>query len=192
VGLYISAQPLDRYKKQTTWLQAIPFTQPAQTQGLVTCCGTFKSHKVITTKKGDKMAFLILEDSTTTAEIILFPKVYSRVASLLEDNTVFAVKGFVDETGTGTCKIKAQELIVLDKLFDDHAVIAVTIALPEANQLALLESIKTLMQPGKIALNFVLTDNNKKIKLATRQKISITPQILELVELNELTMQLEI
>jgi DNA polymerase-3 subunit alpha len=192
VGLYISAQPLDRYKKQTTWLQAITFTQAAQTQGLVTCCGTFKSHKVITTKKGDKMAFLFLEDATTTAEIILFPKVYSRVASILEDNAVFVVKGFVDETGTGTCKIKAQELIVLDKLFEDHAIIAVTIALPEADQLTLLESIKGLMQAGKVALNFVLTDNNKKIKLATRQKITLTPQILELVEQHQLAMQLEI
>ncbi len=192
VGLYISAQPLDRYKKQTTWLQAIPFMQAAQTQGLVTCCGTFKSHKVITTKKGDKMAFLFLEDSTTTAEIILFPKVYARVASLLEDNAVFAVKGFVDETATGSCKIKAQELIVLDKLFEDHAVTAVTIALPETNQLLLLESIKGLMQTGRVALNFVLTDNNKKIKLATRQKITLTQEMLELIEQHQLAMSLEI
>ncbi|MBY0109820.1 MAG: DNA polymerase III subunit alpha [Candidatus Babeliaceae bacterium] len=192
VGLYISAQPLDRYKKQTTWLQAIPFSQAAQKQGLVTCCGTFKSHKVITTKKGDKMAFLFLEDSSTTAEIILFPKVYSRVAALLEDNTVFAVKGFVDEAGTGICKIKAQELVVLDKLFDDHAVTQVTIGLPEDNQITLLESIKALMQPGKTALSFILTDNNKNIKLATRQKITITPQILDLVDQYQLTMQLEI
>lgn len=192
VGLYISAQPLDRYKKEVTWLQAIPFTQAAEKQGLVTCCGTFKSHKVITTKKGDKMAFLFLEDSTSTAEIILFPKVYSRVASQLEENAVFVVKGFVDESTHGSCKIKAQELVVLDKIFEDHTITAVTIQLPEASQLVLLESFKTAVQPGRIALNFVITDNNKKIKLATRQKITITPAILDLVEQNQLAMHVEI
>lgn len=192
VGLYISAQPLDRYKKQTAWLQAISFAQAAEAQGLVTCCGSFKSHKVITTKKGDKMAFLFLEDATTTAEIILFPKVYARVASLLEDNAIFAVKGFVDQTGTGACKIKAQELVVLDKLLDDPAVTAVTISLPEEDQLTLLESIKGIMEAGKVALNFVLTDNNKKIKLATRHKITLTPQVLDLIEQHKLTLQLDI
>jgi len=192
VGLYISAQPLDRYKKQTTWLQALPFAQAAQKQGLVTCCGTFKTHKVITTKKGDKMAFLFLEDATTTAEIILFPKVYARVATILEDNTVFAVKGFVDEASSGNCKIKAQELVVLDKLFEDNALISATITLPEDRQLELLESIKTLIQSGKVALNFMLTDNNRPLKLATRQKITLTPPLLELIEQQNLDLQLEI
>ncbi len=192
VGLYISAQPLDRYKKQTEWLQALPFTQAAKTQGLVTCCGTFKSHKVITTKKGDKMAFLLLEDATTTAEIILFPKIYARVAGILEDNAVFAVKGFVDETVSGSCKIKAQELIVLDNLFEDNAVSSVTLQIPEEQPIEMLEKIKAVVQAGKVALNFLLTDKDKKVRLSTRQKIALTPQLLEIVEAHSLTMSLEI
>ncbi len=191
VGVYISAQPLDRYKKETQWLQAITFAHAAQKQGLVTCCGTFKSQKVITTKKGDKMAFLFLEDATTTAEIILFPKVYTRVASLLEDSTVFAIKGFVDD-GTGTCKIKAQELIPLDKLFEDNVLISATITLPEERQLELLESFKNCLQAGKVSLNFILTDNHKRLKLATRQKIAITEPMLELIDRHELQLHLEI
>lgn len=191
VGVYISAQPLDRYKKQTQWLQAITFAQAAQKQGLVTCCGTFKSQKVITTKKGDKMAFLFLEDATTTAEIILFPKVYARVASLLDDTTVFAIKGFVDE-GAGTCKIKAQELVPLDKLFEDNALISATITLKQEHQLELLESFKNCVQAGKVSLNFILTDNHKPMKLATRQKIAITQPILELIDRHELQLHLEI
>lgn len=193
IGLYISSQPLDRYSKQIQWLQAIPFSEAAKKQGLVTCCGTFKSHKVITTKKGDKMAFLFLEDAASTAEIILFPKVYSRIAHILEDNAVFVVKGFVDETNSsGSCKIKAQDLIVLDKLLEDAHVTSVTIDLPELRQLELLEMIKPLMQPGKIALNFVLKEDNKPFKLATRQKITLTDSVLELIEQQQLTMQLEI
>lgn len=192
VGLYISAQPLDAYKKQITWLQAISFAQAAQQKNnMVVCCGSFKTVKVITTKKGDKMAFLFLEDASTTAEIIIFPKLYARVASLLQDNTMFAVKGLVDDVATA-CKIKAQELVVLDTLLEESAVTQVTITLPENRQLTLLQEIKTVIQSGKVALHFLLIDNQKPIKLATRQKISLSTEFMDFIQQQDLQIQMEI
>ncbi len=192
VGIYISAQPLDRYKKQIEWINALSFSQAATQKGLVICCGFFKSHKVITTKKGDKMAFLFLEDASTTAEIILFPKVYTRVADRLEDNAIFAVKGFVDQEHQGSCKIKAQELIILDRLLYDSAITAATVTLPQKEPLVLLESLKAMVQPGKTQLNIILTDANKQLKLTSRQKISITDDFVKFIETHQMRLNLDI
>ena len=192
LGLYVSSQPLDRYTQQIQWLQAVPFSTAAQQKGSVICCGSYKSCKVITTKKGDKMAFLFLEDYTSTAEIVLFPKVYAQCAHLLEDSAVLAVKGTIDETGTGGCKIKALELIALDTLLSDDTITAATVTIAADTQLNLLSQLKELLTPGKTALNFILVENERKTKLATRSKITLSAPLLTFIQTHQLALHVEL
>ena len=66
---------MDSYAKHIRWIEAETFQDAGKkpVESIVICCGTVKNQKVITTKKGEKMAFALIEDYTSKAEIVVFP-----------------------------------------------------------------------------------------------------------------------
>ncbi len=96
VGLYISGHPLDKYRDA---LASGP-TQISHLQdmtGKATIFCLIQEVKQITTKKGDLMAFVRLEDLTGTIELIVFPKTYKEHKDLLEVNQLIEVTGSIEE-----------------------------------------------------------------------------------------------
>ena len=53
--------------------------------------------KIITKSSGQEMAFVKLSDLTGAIEIVVFPKTYAKVKSLLIPDTIVLIKGRVDE-----------------------------------------------------------------------------------------------
>lgn len=83
--------------------------------------GWYMTSKRIRTKKGDIMKFLSLEDLTGTFEVVIFPRVYYRVAELTMSMGPYLVEGRIDESDPtnlvvenlqvlASLKIKADEL----------------------------------------------------------------------------------
>jgi DNA polymerase-3 subunit alpha len=54
------------------------------------------SIRVITTKKGDRMAFLKLEDLQGEIEAVVFPRTYEQVQPLLVEDNILLVRGKVE------------------------------------------------------------------------------------------------
>ena len=179
LGLYVSAQPLDGYKKQIEWLKLKNFKDMQGLGEFVVGYGVLKSMREITTKKGDKMAFVQLEDTNSKAELILFPKVYQRVSELLKHHSVFIIKGILDEGSEQVRKIKANDLIVFDKLFDgSESVQRISLTLPEHSAEKLVPVIKEKIIPGKTSLEIIFTENNKQLSLLVKHKISCMLEML--------------
>ena len=186
LGLYMSAQPLDTYAQQIQWIKALSFQQAAElpAETLVVTCGTLKSHKVITTKKGDKMAFALFEDYISKAEVVIFPKLFAIVEEHLNSYTVFIVKGAVDASSEMT-KVKAQSIIPLDLLFEQKLALKVVLQLPESVSPDILAALKRRVQPGSIPLELHFTEQQKRFSLLAKDKISLTEDFLkELKEYN--------
>ena len=188
LGLYISAQPLDTYANHLKWLKSTSFQAaselPAET--LVLCCGTLKGHKVITTKKGDKMAFALVEDYVSSAEIVIFPKLYAQVERYLSSYTVFIIKGAVD-SGSQVAKIKAQSFIPLDLLFEQQLGSKITLHLPESMDKNTLIEIKRLSTPGKTSLELRFTEKKKVFTLQAKDKIKLTLEFLQSLKEYDIT-----
>lgn len=174
LGVYLSAQPLDRYKKILTWIKAQPSTQIRGKAGTVVVAGTLNGYKVITTKKQEKMAFMNLEDSSGKLEIVIFPKVFNKCAHWFDDHTVFVVKGTLDETAQQLTKIKAIECMPIDLIFSTWpSYERITAHLPEswsAQEVVLLQ--KTFI-PGTIPLDIVFYEQEKLYKLGSRSKVAL-------------------
>lgn len=186
LGLYVSAQPLDTYAQHLQWIKAVSFEQaaalPAET--LVVTCGTLKSHKVITTKKGDKMAFALFEDYISKAEVVIFPKVFTAVEELLGSYNVFIVKGAVDSS-SDMAKIKAQHLIPLDLLFEQKLATKLVLKLPEAVTQETLAILKRKTIPGTVPLELHFTEGTRQFTLQAKDKVAVTEEFLkELKEYN--------
>ena len=164
IGFYISAHPLDTYKKQLKRLNTKLFTTALEQsnnnksmQEIITVgCGIIKSRRNILTKKGDKMAFVQIEDAISTAEIILFPRTYKEVEKWLDDYQVFVVKGAIDAASDKKCKIKANEFVPIELLLQEWKFIAsAALHLPNSIDETKIQEIKSNLIRGKIPLSFV-------------------------------------
>lgn len=179
MGLYVSARPLDGYRRQFDWIGVAPFKQAGQPGDFIIGCGLLKTMREITTKKGDKMAFVKLADYESEAELIVFPKVYQKCVELLKNHSVFVVKGVIDETSERLCKIKANELIPLDTVFNNPLLLQkVSLTLPDGINQQLLENMKTGVIPGKTPLEIVFKEQGKTLVLTVREKISCSLELL--------------
>ncbi len=110
LGLYLSKHPLAAYE---TFLseQTVPLKEicPDHDGKSVTVGGAISDFREITTKNGQKMAFVKIADQFDELEIILFPSVYQQTTGIWERDRVVLVKGKVncrDRDGNMTEEIK--------------------------------------------------------------------------------------
>ena len=108
IGFYITSHPLVRYadelRSYSTANAETLDDVPEDRQ--VKLCGIIAQQKVTTTKRGDKMAYLTLEDLQGTIEILVFPDLYKKTSAILTPDTPLFVTGFVDKGEKGA-KVKA-------------------------------------------------------------------------------------
>ncbi|MEX0932120.1 MAG: DNA polymerase III subunit alpha [Candidatus Saccharimonadales bacterium] len=110
LGVYLSRHPLEKYEeymqKYTTPLSELTTNMEGdkvQVAGLVTVV------RKITTRTGDPMAFVTIEDPTVSLELVVFPKTYMEYSELWVEDKVIEVDGKVstkDRDGKTGVEIK--------------------------------------------------------------------------------------
>lgn len=110
LGLYLSQQPLEAFATLLAE-QTIPLsTLNADHDGKsVTVGGSIAEFREITTKTGQKMAFVTISDAFGDIELILFPSVYQQTLGLWERDRVVIVRGKItakDREGNSTNELK--------------------------------------------------------------------------------------
>jgi DNA polymerase-3 subunit alpha len=94
LGIYLSQHPLEDYAevlaKQTTALSSLSAADDGKR---ITIGGVIVSSKEITTKSGQKMAFVRLADKTAEIELVLFPNIYQQTSELWQRDSVVIAKG---------------------------------------------------------------------------------------------------
>ncbi len=187
VGCYLSAHPLATYDKQLARFAlssfekglALSTNQRADQEIGIVCAGLLKSRKDIVTKKGDRMSFLQFEDTQSSAEVVVFPKLFAKVEQWLATHSVFIIKGQLDATSVQKCKIKAAEIVPIELALQEWpAIEEILIQLPDKVDEMLLEEIKKGIVKGKIPLIIRYKENNKLLCIETKEKIACDPEIM--------------
>ena len=117
IGFYISRHPLSRYEeeiKKYTDLDTAALPK-LQNGAEVRVCGLVSALKEIVTKKGDRMAFLTLEDMKGFVEVILFPEVFKAALPCLRGGNPLLISGILD-LSEEHIKIKGTEVRSLPEL----------------------------------------------------------------------------
>jgi len=124
LGIYLSRHPLERFKEYLSE-QTVPISkvQLNMDGAQITIGGTSVASREINTKKGQKMAFVTIEDFDTSIEIIVFPDLYAEKSELLDQDQPMIISGRIstkDRDGKDTQEIKilASEIT---ELTDDQA-----------------------------------------------------------------------
>jgi DNA polymerase-3 subunit alpha len=98
LGMYVSSHPLAGLRKYIgKKAQLIGSLTNKEIGKRITLAGIEEGIKKLTTKKGESMAILTLEDPTGKMEVTLFPRVYADAAAIIEQpDTVLVVAGTLD------------------------------------------------------------------------------------------------
>ena len=72
-------------------------TWPSHIGKEVTLIGWLLTEKIVSTKKGDPMEFMTLEDQTAMYDATVFPQTYRQYCHLLATNQAYMITGLVEE-----------------------------------------------------------------------------------------------
>ncbi len=112
LGLYVSEHPLhavrDQLRRKTDCTLAE--LERRRDGEMVTVGGIVSSLKQLTTKKGEQMVFLQLDDPTGGGEVVVFSSTYATSRELCVTDRILVIKGRVDHKQQGETKLIALEL----------------------------------------------------------------------------------
>ncbi len=117
LGFYVSSHPLANYSKilKNYATASICSLHELPDQAEVTLGGLIDNIKEILTKKGDKMAFLALQDLSGSCEVVVFPEVYKNFLSLIKKDAPIFVKGKMN-TREDIPKVLAEEIVPIEEV----------------------------------------------------------------------------
>ena len=128
-GLYLSGHPMEAYTeelKRRHIMQISQLNADAETLDggsrfkdgqVVLIAGAVSEVKTKTTKSNQLMAYLTLEDISGSAEILVFPKVFSDYRNLMREDALLVVRGRISIRDEGAPQIicdSAEELTVTE------------------------------------------------------------------------------
>lgn len=121
LGIYVSGHPLDDFAAEVQKRPSIGSIRQAvenneeiavvRLKGELVTAGMITSVRELITKKGDKMAFLVLSDQKDTIEMVAFPTTYAEQKELFVVGQCVAIKGKLtirnDEPSIAIDRVKA-------------------------------------------------------------------------------------
>ncbi|MBF8280745.1 MAG: polymerase III subunit alpha, DNA polymerase III subunit alpha protein [Candidatus Magasanikbacteria bacterium] len=194
LGLYVSSHP---FAELAAALEGA-YTPAAHLEsepvgGWVTICGMLTAAKKHYTKKGQAMGMVTIEDTTGSAELLIFPKLYEQTGELWQVNAALCVIG-KKSAEVGDKKIFAEKVQVItpENLNAIRAMSGasmsplssyvpetllgpqITIALPAGLNAVAQISLKELLaaHPGEHRVYFEIEIGGGKRKIETGMKVS--------------------
>ncbi len=115
LGFYITGHPLEKFRKELELYVTVDLGHLSElSEGQeVKVVGMKQTMREISTKRGDRMAFLTLEDLAGSAEVIVFSDPFAEAGPILGSEGPFIVQGTVDANGDKP-KIKAVKVELLE------------------------------------------------------------------------------
>jgi DNA polymerase III subunit alpha len=112
LGLYVSEHPLHSIREQLRRKTdcALNDIERRRDGEVVTVGGIVSAVKHLTTKKGEPMVFMRVDDVTGGAEVVVFNSVYAQSRELCTTDRILVIKGRVDHKQEGETKLLAMEV----------------------------------------------------------------------------------
>jgi len=189
LGLYISYHPLNDYKEKLKKIITSTSIELANhpDKSRVILAGVINNFKRKSTKNGNLMAFITLEDLEGTVEIIAFPKVFEKCKEIIKKDEIVITEGRLDVT-EGKIKIIAEKITFLEKYIENKKPASKTKEKnhnfaeelhleinTKKNEPDLLRKLKELFYeyPGKSQVVLHFKDKDKTILHAIDKKYSV-------------------
>jgi DNA polymerase III subunit alpha len=179
LGLYVSEHPLHSIREQLRRKTdcALADIERRRDGEVVTVGGIVSAVKHLTTKKGEPMVFMRLDDVTGGAEVVVFNSVYAHSRELCTTDRVLVVKGRVDHKQEGETKLLAMEVAPFEAVAERKEV---TIRIDaRVARAGVVRDLALLVRdfPGESRVNLLLemTEGTKQFVLGPQYKVKPVP-----------------
>ncbi|WP_071396012.1 DNA polymerase III subunit alpha [Bacillus tuaregi] len=187
LGFYLSNHPVSLYEKYFPALKVHALFDTIPLNSNRKAVVHIGETKKIRTKKGEQMAFIIISDSSGEMEAVVFPNVYKKISSILQQGNILVIEGKEEERqGKTQFMIKAAQEIeaAVEPLNDETTVfIKITKEQETVEQLQLLKGILK-KHPGPVQVVLYYESTQKTIRL--EERLFITPSKVCLEQLKEM------
>ena len=179
LGLYVSEHPLhsirDQLRRKTDC--ALADVERRRDGEVVIVGGIVSALKHLTTKKGEPMVFMRLDDVTGGAEVVVFNSVYAQSRELCTLDRILVVKGRVDHKQEGETKLLAMEVAPFEAVAERKEI---TIKIDARRARAgVVRDLALLVKdfPGESRVNLLLemTEGTKQLVLGPQYKVKPVP-----------------
>ncbi len=159
LGLYLSGHPIDEYRGELDQIvdARLADLNPSQDRTMVVA-GMVVGLRVMNTRRGDRMAFVTLDDQTARLELAVFPELYAQNRDALRKDTLLVVQGQVSvDEYTGGFKMAADALYDIEearRAFADRLIIRIDEGLVNPHVVERIAAILGSAEPGECGVWF--------------------------------------
>ena len=160
-GFYITGHPLEEYREKIQYLTTIESLEKQKDGKYISVAGIIRKAKRVTTKKGDMMCFLEIEDFLGVVEVIVFPKAFYDNINYLVPDIPVVVRGKLDKSDDNN-KIITDKIIGLEDYTPEFCIIVK----PEQEDNAFFSKITETLQEnaGPCPVYMYFMSSKKMIK----------------------------
>ncbi|WIW71708.1 DNA polymerase III subunit alpha [Anaerosinus gibii] len=181
-GFYITGHPLDKYRERMQQFMTIEsLTETEKMDGrIVKIAGLIVNSKRISTKKGETMCFIEVEDFTNKIEVVVFPKVFYQSMNVLIPDTPVIVSGRLN-VNEESAKILADSIMNFDEY---EPVIRIRIRKSQETE-DIFSKLKEIFESygGKNMVYLHLVDSRKVIKAEEKFWFAPTEEAINKIEM---------
>jgi DNA polymerase-3 subunit alpha len=180
LGLYFSSHPLDNLQEFFDQKNVIPLMEALEIEKnndlLVLGVMVTKVRK-ITTRKGEVMAFLTIEDKTAKTEAVVFPRTYKDIKDSLAENKPMLIAGRLN-IRDGQKSIIVQKAKYIDTQKHSSQFDGVTFRITPLHSEEEVEELKKYIQEsnGDTPVRIVVNDGHSSKNVVIKKKIAMNQE----------------
>jgi DNA polymerase-3 subunit alpha len=192
LGLYLTGHPINAYIRELAKYTScrLKDATPTRRDQSLTIAGLVIAARVMTTKRGNRIGLMTLDDRSGRMEVMLFSDALDKYAELLEKDKIVVVSGQVSfDDFNGGLKMSAREVMDLGSAREKYTR-GVSISISE-NQIderfyERLSEILTPHKAGTVPVNVYYQRTDARAKLTLGTEWRVTPNDTLLDELKQL------
>jgi DNA polymerase-3 subunit alpha len=178
LGVYVSEHPLQAIREQLRRKTDCGLAEAERRRDgeVVSVGGIVGAIKQLTTKKGEPMVFMRLDDLAGSVEVVVFNSVYGASRDLLELDNVLVVKGRVDHKQEGETKLIAMEVTPFEATPERREVVLRVDATKAPA--GLVRSLATVVKefPGETPVVVAISTSRGETKLTLGPDYRVKPE----------------
>lgn len=185
LGLYVSGHPLARFERELRLFATATVSDLAEMEDgeQIRLGGVIEHVRTMTDKKGDRMAFVTIEDFTGRGELLVFSGCYSKRHEEIRRDATVIVEGKISTREEEVPKVVVSDIIPLPDVYQKF-VERVTLSLTTAGlEESMLQEIRAVLDEhrGRIPVEFVMHTADGEVVTVSAAGARVAPS-RELVE----------
>lgn len=189
LGLYFSGHPIDRYYAELKSFTSAKIAELRPTANKkVVVAGLISAIRTMQTKRGDRMAFVSISDTTGKIEVALFSEAYHENRHLLEKDKLVVIEGDVSvDDYSGGYRLSCRQMLDITAARETYARrLLIRLNEKQCNEGA-IERLKIILQPYIGGICPVMIDYQRKdaqvlLKLGPKWMVKPTDELLNQLE----------